>query len=179
MILTISYGLQHFRYSVLNFPIVFALRVSRLREFHISGPQTLNLFGCARGIHSLLKVNDLKEWVVLVLAKKNNSFIYLGARLFSALKTKVACLWWRIGWKFASLIWRKVVLMVLEDLHLKLDVQLVFIVWWQFPCLLDYTGPIFSSSIEGEAWCSNYNIKFLSQLVNIYEFFLTLITWIE
>ena len=42
-------------------PIVFALRVSRLREFHILGPQTLELFGCARGIHSLLKAHDLKE----------------------------------------------------------------------------------------------------------------------
>ena len=45
----------------LNFPIVFALRVSRLREFHILGLQTLKLFGCARGIHSLLRVDDLKE----------------------------------------------------------------------------------------------------------------------
>ena len=30
---------------------------------------------------------------MLALDKENNSFIYLGARLFSALKTRVACLW--------------------------------------------------------------------------------------
>ena len=30
---------------------------------------------------------------MLALAKKDNSFICLGARLFSALKAKVACLW--------------------------------------------------------------------------------------